>query len=145
MHILQIRTYHLEFTQSELFINGFLASRYCYVLEDKQQPYGTKIPGETCIPEGTYTVTISKSTRFGKDMMHLANTQEGKVARDGAIFTGIRPHGGNSIEDTAGCPILARHTNNNGQVWSSMSGKLQAKVQEALLLGEEVLWTITSI
>ena len=64
----------------------------CYILEDPERDI--KIFGETCIPLGTYVVTIDYSERFKRRLPHLL---------DVPAFTGIRIHPGNSAIDTSGC------------------------------------------
>jgi len=111
------------------------------VLEDKRQPHGIKVPGETCIPEGTYRVDITRSTRWNKNMLLLYNQSDLSVERDGVRFTGIRPHGGNDVDDTAGCPLCAYHTDHKGMVWGSASGYIQDLVVKH---DEAVYWVISS-
>lgn len=64
----------------------------CYILEDVERDI--KIPGETCIPIGTYVITIDYSERFKRRLPHLLDVPN---------YTGIRIHPGNSAVDTAGC------------------------------------------
>lgn len=58
---------------------------------------GVKIDGDTCIPRGRYRVSLTMSRRFGK-LMPLVHDVPG--------FDGVRFHGGNTEEDTHGCPLL---------------------------------------
>ncbi len=58
---------------------------------------GIKIPKQTAIPRGYYRLTVSMSKRFGKLMPELLDVPQ---------FSGIRIHGGNTHEDTEGCPLL---------------------------------------
>ena len=140
MIIVCIRKYYKDFTQSDLYING---ERFCYVLEDEGRPSGVKIPDDTCIPEGCYQVAISVSHRFKKPMMVLYNRDDHSIERLGVRFTGIRPHGGNNIEHTAGCPLLAYNSDHNGKVWNRASDDLQDIITAAIDKGEEVKWIIT--
>jgi hypothetical protein len=61
-----------KLTEGLLFIDGLL---FCGTLEypwrdlSRQQ----KVPGETCIPAGTYPVVIDHSARFQKTMPHVLN------------------------------------------------------------------------
>ncbi|MCR8922651.1 DUF5675 family protein [Dasania sp. GY-MA-18] len=142
MIITQLRSYPPNYTESRLFING--GKRFCWVLEDKKQPFGIKVPGQTCIPEGAYNVSITRSTRWQKDMLLLHNQDDLSIVRDGVRFTGVRPHGGNDVDDTAGCPLCAYHSNHQGKVWGRASDDLFKLVKRALDKGEEVLWVISS-
>jgi len=133
-----LRTYYKDFTEGSLYINGEF---FCYVLEDIGRL--TKIKKETCIPEGHYQVGISVSTRWNKPMMLLYNTSERTVSRWGLEFTGIRPHGGNSTDDTEGCPILGFNSNHKGRVWNRASDKLFLQVQDSMDSGEDINWIIS--
>ena len=53
-----------------------------------------KIKGNTCIPYGTYNITITYSPKFKKNLP-LVNNVKG--------FDGIRIHSGNTPNDTSGC------------------------------------------
>lgn len=67
----------------------------CYTLEDAERP--VKIKGETAIPTGIYTVIVTMSPRFKKEMPLIMNVPN---------FSGVRLHGGNTEKDTEGCPLL---------------------------------------
>jgi hypothetical protein len=76
-----------------------------YVLEDVERDI--KIPGETCIPTGTYVVVIDYSNRFQRRLPHILDVPG---------FTGIRIHPGNSAIDTSGCllPGLEKYEDSLG-------------------------------
>jgi len=139
----QVRKYHPAFTESELFIPG-KTERFCYVLEDKKQPYGVKVDKETCIPEGVYNVTITFSKRFQKDMIQLSNQQDLSVEKDGVRFTGVRVHGGNTVDNTEGCPLVNYQTDHNGKSWESASADVLAFVRGCLDKGLTVKWVISA-
>lgn len=86
-----------------MHVNG---SFYGYTLEDtyrgQLEHVTDKIDGKTAIPVGTYTVSITHSNRFHKDLPLLANVPR---------FSGVRIHGGNSAADTLGCILLGAATN----------------------------------
>ena len=67
----------------------------CYTLEDAERP--VKIKGETAIPTGTYTVIVTMSPRFKKELPLIMNVPN---------FSGVRFHGGNTEKDSEGCPLL---------------------------------------
>ena len=94
-----------------------------------------KIKGNTCIPYGTYNVTITYSPRFKRNLP-LINNVKG--------FEGIRIHSGNTPQDTEGC-ILLGFNKVKGQVIDSRitTDKLIAQIQQALNKGEKVTITIT--
>ena len=94
-----------------------------------------KIKGNTCIPYGTYNVTITYSPRFKKNLPLLNNVKG---------FDGIRIHSGNKPQDTEGC-LLPGFNKVKGQVIDSRvtTDKLIAQIQQALNKGEKVTIEIT--
>lgn len=140
MIINQLRKYEKDFTESELYLPES-PSRFCWVLEDPRQ--FEKIAGETCIPEGVYRVTINRSNRFKKEMMLLYNTIDLKVKGNDMFFSGIRPHGGNDVGDTEGCPLCAFNSDRKGSVWERASDALFDRVRIAINSGEPVYWIIS--
>lgn len=94
-----------------------------------------KIKGNTCIPYGTYDITITYSPRFKKNLPLLLNVKG---------FEGIRIHSGNKPQDTEGC-LLPGFNKIKGQVIDSRAttDKLIAQIQQALNKGEKVTITIT--
>ena len=94
-----------------------------------------KIKGNTCIPYGTYNITITYSPRFKKNLPLLNNVKG---------FDGIRIHSGNKPQDTEGC-LLPGFNKVKGQVIDSrvITDKLIAQIQQALNKGEKVTITIT--
>jgi hypothetical protein len=80
----------------------------CLILEDVER--AIKIPGETCIPIGTYVIVIDYSERFKRRLPHLL---------DVVGFTGIRIHPGRphtTAIDTSGCllPGLEKYEDSLG-------------------------------
>ena len=94
-----------------------------------------KIKGNTCIPYGTYNITITYSPRFKKNLPLLNNVKG---------FDGIRIHSGNTPQDTEGC-LLPGFNKVKGQVIDSgvTTDKLIAQIQQVLNKGEKVTITIT--
>lgn len=94
-----------------------------------------KVKGNTCIPYGTYNVTITYSPRFKKNLP-LINNVKG--------FEGIRIHSGNTPQDTEGCLLLG-FNRVKGQVVNSRVtvSKFITQIQQALNKGEKVTITIT--
>lgn len=143
MNILVIRKYKNHHTDGEVFIDG---ERFCYCLEDIGRPVGVKIPGETCIPEGVYGVAISRSTRWDKFMLILFTDATTHAIKAGGVeYTGIRPHGGNSIADSHGCPLLGYENDADGSLWNRASDDLFDLVRAAIDAGEGVTWTISGV
>ena len=126
----------------KLYING---KYFSDVLEDPdrgltdtmslEEIKKIKIKGNTCIPYGTYNITITYSPRFKKNLPLLNNVKG---------FDGIRIHSGNKPQDTEGC-LLPGFNKVKGQVIDSRvtTDKLIAQIQQALNKGEKVTITIT--
>ena len=97
-------TYTSKSTIGRLFIDGV---EFCYTLEDVVRAKGVKVYGETAIPEGIYSVTLSYSNRF-KQVMPLVYNQEDLSVQDGhgVRFDGIRIHWGNKAENSHGCILV---------------------------------------
>ena len=126
----------------KLYING---KYFSDVLEDPdrgltdtmslEEIKKIKIKGNTCIPYGTYNITITYSPRFKKNLPLLNNVKG---------FDGIRIHSGNTPQDTEGC-LLPGFNKVKGQVIDSgvTTDKLIAQIQQVLNKGEKVTITIT--
>jgi len=139
--ITTLRTYKKDHTDGIVFVNG---AQFGYSLEDAGRPQGVKIPEETAIPEGAYKVLITHSPAFKRQMIIVFNVDDDhSIERKGVRFTGIRMHGGNNIEHTAGCLMVAQHTDNKGKIWGSLELELTNMVQDALDEGQEVYWVIS--
>lgn len=67
----------------------------CYTLEDIVRD--EKVRGKTAIPSGTYPLRISRSIRFKRDLPEVMNVPN---------YAGVRIHGGNTHENTEGCPLV---------------------------------------
>jgi len=98
----------------------------CYTCEDEVRE--VKIHGETAIPPGTYSVIITPSQRFKRDLPLLENVPN---------FEGIRIHPGNTSADTEGC-ILPGKGRTDRTVTESRAAfnALFAKIQDALNSGD---------
>lgn len=101
------------YTIGKMYIDG---EYFCFTLEDKarqvdgQEVSKWKIPGQTAIPTGTYSVTVDMSNRFKRLMPHIMNVPG---------FDGIRIHSGNTDADTEGCILLGQHWNGAGMILNS--------------------------
>lgn len=79
-------------TFGSLYINGLWQ---CWTLEDAIRP--SKIPKQTAIPSGTYSVVLTESHRFQRILPLLLSVPG---------YEGVRMHSGNTIEDTEGCILV---------------------------------------
>ena len=85
------------FTLGHLYKDGVFFAFTCEDADRKLEGGGEKIKGDTAIPRGYYRLTVSESTRF-KRVMPLVTPVPN--------FSGVRIHGGNTHEDTEGCPLI---------------------------------------
>lgn len=105
-------------THGDLFVDG---EWQCCTLEDQVRGYGEKVPKETAIPAGTYTVDITQSARFKRLLPLLWNVKVAgvkSVLNNGVSFNGVRIHPGNTQHDTEGC-ILVGVGRNGDKVYDS--------------------------
>lgn len=124
-----------------LYVDG---KKFCNTCEDTDRGLTSnmtvdqikkiKVYGETAIPKGTYTVTLTYSQKFKKVLPYL-NDVKG--------FAGIRVHTGNSAKDSLGC-ILVGENKEVGKVLNSRVtfDKLFALLQAASKKGEKITITI---
>lgn len=124
-----------------LYIDGKF---FCNTCEDKDrgltqnmtvdQIKKIKVYGETAIPKGTYTVSLTYSNRFKKIMPAVLNVKG---------FDGIRIHSGNTAKDSLGC-ILVGENKEVGKVLNSRTtyDKLFALLKAASDKGEKITITI---
>ena len=107
IHIKRAGGHTLRAALGEIFLGGGI-KRFCYSLEDCVRGKGVKIAGETAIPEGEYFWHITRSSRFKRDMISIYTESNGyEIINGGISFKGVRIHGGNTIKDTHGCPLVA--------------------------------------
>jgi hypothetical protein len=137
--LLQLRTYRPTFTESRLLANGSYAG---VILEDVGRPTGVKLPGETCLPEGIYRVTISHSPKFDRRMILLYNQNDHAVDVNGVRFTGIRVHEGTNVSHTDGCMLYGAAINTHGILTKGGLLELEQAVGTALQNKESVFWVI---
>lgn len=112
-------------TVGELTVNEVFE---CFTLEDPVRP--KKTAGVTAIPAGTYTVEITPSAKFKRDLPLLHDVPE---------FEGVRIHSGNVAADTEGCLLVGktRAVDSIGQGRVAFQA-LFAKIKEAEQRGEAV-------
>lgn len=113
---------------------------YCWTLEDAVRD--AKIHGQTAIPYGTYDVAITYSPRFRRDTIQLYNTPDKAVEGNGMRFTGIRVHGGNDIDDTDGCPLVAYKRTGEKTIQGRADKDLLSIVKIWISNGYTVKWKI---
>jgi hypothetical protein len=146
MKIIQVRyLFGDDFTLSNLYDGDSILQDCPYILEDKARevrgaPVHTwKIPKETAIPVGIYTLEKTWSGRWKKLMWEL-------VGVDG--FGGIRIHSGNTSHDTEGCMITGSHADeDHGEVTSSRVAcdALDKVLDAAKARGEVITWEVRGL
>lgn len=104
------------YTIGLLYANGKFV---CNTLEDtdrgltsamsERQIASIKVKGKTAIPTGVYSIIVTYSPRFKKQMPLLYNVKG---------FEGVRIHSGNTANDTEGCILCGKNTE-VGKVTSS--------------------------
>jgi hypothetical protein len=95
----------------------------CFTLEDEIRPDGKKVYGQTAIPAGRYKVKLTWSPKYRKNLPLIYNQEDGSIEANGVHFEGVRFHGGNTEEDSHGCPLVAFNTDGK-KIWGSASHKL---------------------
>lgn len=95
----------VEATIGDLLVDGEV---FCNTLEDLH--HDTKIPGETRIPAGTYTVllTVSPAVARGSLWSPLASTELPLLIHVPG-FDGVRIHAGNTARNTQGCILVGEY------------------------------------
>lgn len=77
----------------------------CYTLEDVVR--AEKVAKATAIPSGSYKLIISMSNRFKKELPEVLNVPN---------YAGVRIHGGNTHENTEGCPLVGMTRDNKDRI-----------------------------
>ena len=130
MFILEIirDTYTLKSTSGLLYLNG---EKICHTLEDTVRGIGIKIPKHTGIPEGEYKVKVTMSGRF-KRLMPMVYTEKNgyEIIKNDISFKGVRLHGGNTSENTEGCPLIAFNKIDNDTIQGTAEHKLTERLIE---------------
>lgn len=116
-------------TLGSLYVSDAL---FCFTLEDVVR--AEKIPGESAIPAGAYTVIITESARFKRRMPLVCGVPG---------FSGVRIHAGNVAADTRGCILVGLSRGMDRINHSRIAfDKLFALMDSALSAGEGVTLTV---
>lgn len=107
-----------DFTRGELYIDGKF---FCYTCEDTDRGLTQamsldiikkiKVKGTTCIPYGTYKVTMDVvSPKYSNPKYKWAAKYKAKLPRliDVPCYEGVLIHVGNTAKDTEGCVLVGK-------------------------------------
>jgi hypothetical protein len=110
-----------EYTIGKLYIDG---AYFCDTLEDPDRDLNrdgkfdngeVKVPGNTCVPNGTYDIEFKYSPTFSPKI----NKRYMPYLKDVPSFEAVMMHWGNTAEDTRGC-ILVGQNKVKGKVLNSI-------------------------
>lgn len=141
--ILNRKLYRGETTIGELILPD---GRKFFTLEDTVRGWGIKDPGNTAVPFGKYSLTVSLSSRFKREMVMVyseANKYELKAG--GISFKGIRMHGGNTNKDTWGCIIVAKNNPTPTTVQGSAEKEITEYVKSLIAQGRKPMIEIKNL
>lgn len=125
-----------SFTPGRLSLDGLVFSHTC---EDEDRfleaDGGGKIYGKTAIPRGKYRVVTSHSRRFSRILPEVLDVPG---------FSGIRIHGGNTAEDSAGCVLVGQTKTKTGVAKCAETvNRIIDTIDDAAELGIETWLEIT--
>lgn len=124
-------TFSENFTLGTLSVNGKQLGFTCEDTDRHLESGGDKVYGETAIPRGEYKVILSFSNRFKKVM---------PAVLDVPGYEGVRIHGGNTSENTLGCPLLGSLRTSNGVAnCKNINERLIGLLHDAEDSGEDVI------
>jgi len=136
-------TFTEKSSSGNMLCNGELL---CVTLEDAARAHGVKVQGKTCLPAGQYSVTITPSQRFGRQMILVYTNKNNSCCEHGGIsFSGIRIHGGNTAENTEGCILVARVRDSDDRIHDSEEALVFGRVKAAMDAGEKVMLVIRNV
>lgn len=147
-------SFGVEATLGLLFdITGGQKKFLAYTLEDEARE--VKVPGETCIPPGTYEVTLRTEGGFHQrysDADWVKDIHKGMLwVRNVPEFEYILIHTGNKDEHTDGCILIGDSASQNiteeGSIGSSRAAyrRVYPPIAAALLNGERVAITVREV
>ena len=117
-------------TLSVITIDGVFE---CFGLED--EPRIHKVPGETRIPSGFYSVRVREFGGFhGRYTARFPDWHQGMLEVVGVEgFTDILIHVGNTDDDTAGCLLVGRNANTSQRLSLGSSVKAYKRLYSRVI------------
>jgi len=119
-----IRNLYTPKSASGYLLLGDSEDRFCYTLEDTPRDVNIKIPGHTGLPAGEYLWKVTPSVKFGRDLIQIYTESDLSIHINGIHFFGVRFHGGNTDEDTEGCPLVAYNRINADRIYGTAEKEL---------------------
>ena len=131
MRLVLNRDYFADgFTLGKMYMDGVHLGFTAEDTDRRVESGGEKVPKQTAMPRGKFLVTLSHSNRFDKIMPEVHNVPQ---------FTGVRIHGGNTAEDTEGCPLLGKERTGKGvRNCAAVNEKLIRALRDAADRNEKV-------
>jgi hypothetical protein len=127
-HIKIIRSnYTLKSTTGRIYL-GCKSEPTAHTLEDVVRAFGVKIKRHTAIPPGIYRWSVTHSNRFKRKMISIWNVKDKNwiLVAGGIQFNGARIHGGNTHENTEGCPLVAYNKINDDTIQGTAEKEITA-------------------
>lgn len=129
---------------------GLLSIKDAAVTLEDTVRTGEKVQGQTALPAGRHRVTLENSPRFGPNTLTLTGFIDGDprkglypVKGKTATHDGVRVHGGNTVLDTDGCPLVGLEYTKDGIANCAPAvDALEVFARAAIKRGEEVWWEI---
>ncbi len=84
----------------------------CDTLEPPSRPFSPSVKGKTAVPAGIYSLDLTHSPKFGRQLPILVNVPG---------MSGVRIHRGNVPADTAGCILPGKYVANGRLTLSTIS------------------------
>tara|TARA_R110002126_G_scaffold175723_3_gene324352 strand:- start:737 stop:1165 length:429 start_codon:yes stop_codon:yes gene_type:complete len=139
MDLLLLREYTPSATFGELYLDAEnLDEPYCFSVE---RPWLDNKPMVSCVPEGTYTIVLHTSPKFGK-VYYLENHKLGVSLHDATKRTHILIHPANWASQLLGCIALGKSIIEFPQGRGVTSSKATCRRFKSKLNGETHTLTI---
>lgn len=118
-------------------IDSFSLNReyFGYTLEDTARPFNIKVKHHTCIPECECFVELYDSETFGKTIIFFTELDGVTLKLYPLVWSYILAHGGNTIEDTSGCVLVAKNLINKDKIQGSLKEELRKIIEQKMSEG----------
>lgn len=146
--------YSPQSTLGRIFTKEPFSARdyFSYSLEDTVRAYGIKVSEDTAMPENLlgYKIIKSWSPKYSRYVLLIyTNDIDFSLEAGGIRFTGIRNHGGNRHQDTAGCPLTGFNLIETKDKDFIIQGRSDRELMEwydkEIAKGREVRWVVINL